>query len=63
MNRQAVIDKLDLYKEDIAIRFKEFQASVKTALSTEQIRKFLEANGQDLSSSNDALLRRWLVDF
>ncbi|CAB4305359.1 unnamed protein product [Prunus armeniaca] len=58
VNRHAVIDKLDLYKEDIAVIFKEFQASVKTALSTEQIRKFLEANGQDLSGSNDALLRR-----
>ncbi|KAL6287818.1 hypothetical protein ACE6H2_012208 [Prunus campanulata] len=59
VNRHAVIDKLDLYKEDVAVRFKKFQASVKTALSTEQIRKFLEANGQDLSGSNDALLRRW----
>ncbi|VVA20063.1 PREDICTED: poly [Prunus dulcis] len=58
VNRHAVIVKLELYKEDIAVRFKEFQASVKTTLSTEQIRKFLEANGQDLSGSNDALLQR-----
>ncbi|BBN68494.1 NAD+ ADP-ribosyltransferase, partial [Prunus dulcis] len=61
VNRHAVIVKLELYKEDIAVRFKEFQASVKTALSTEQIHKFLEANGQDLSGSNDALLQRCCI--
>ncbi|XP_034218922.1 uncharacterized protein LOC117630287 [Prunus dulcis] len=55
----AAVDNLDLQIEDIAARFKEFSESVKAALSIEQVGEFLEANGQDLSGSDDALLRRW----
>ncbi|KAI5340935.1 hypothetical protein L3X38_020209 [Prunus dulcis] len=61
VDRHAAVDKLDLYTEDVAAIFKKFQASTKEELSTEQVREFLEANGQNLSNSNDALLRRWLV--
>ncbi|VVA27481.1 PREDICTED: squamous cell carcinoma antigen recognized by T-cells 3, partial [Prunus dulcis] len=56
----AAVDNLDLQIEDIAARFKEFSESVKAALSIEQVGEFLEANGQDLSGSDDALLRRWM---
>ncbi|ONI19163.1 hypothetical protein PRUPE_3G262700 [Prunus persica] len=58
VDRHAAVDKLDLYTEDVAAIFKKFQASTKEELSTEQVREFLEANGQNLSNSNDALLRR-----
>lgn len=62
VDRHAAVDKLDLYTEDVAAIFKKFQASTKEELSTEQVLEFLEANGQDLSGSDDTLLRRWLVD-
>ncbi|CAB4283083.1 unnamed protein product [Prunus armeniaca] len=58
VDRLPAVDNLDLQIEDIAARFKEFSESVKAALSIEQVGEFLEANGQALSGSDDALLRR-----
>ncbi|BFG20002.1 hypothetical protein CerSpe_062760 [Prunus speciosa] len=58
VDRLAAVDNLDLQIQDIAAGFKEFSESVKAALSIEQVREFLEANDQDMSGSDDALLRR-----
>ncbi|CAL8998281.1 unnamed protein product [Prunus brigantina] len=58
VDRFPAVDHLDHQRQDIATKFKEFSESVKAATSIEQVREFLEANDQDLSGSDDALLRR-----
>ncbi|CAL2236605.1 unnamed protein product [Prunus armeniaca] len=58
VDRLPAVDILDHQRQDMATNFKEFSESVKAEVSIEQVREFLEANDQDLSGSDDALLRR-----
>lgn len=46
---------------DAASVFEKFCRTISEHLSIEQMRKILEANGQDTSGSDDAVVPRWLV--
>lgn len=46
---------------DIAAKFDEFCKAAKEHLSIDQMRRILDANDQDSSGSDDAVVPKWLV--
>lgn len=47
----------------VAAEFDEFCKAAREHLSIEQMREILEANGQDPTGVDDAVVPRWLVHF
>lgn len=47
--------------EDIKAEFEKFCKATSEHLSIKQMREILEANGQDASGADDAVVPRWLV--
>lgn len=48
---------------EIAAEFEKFCKATREHLSIAQMREILEANGQDLPDSDDAVVPKWLVKF
>lgn len=47
---------------DIAAEFEEFCKAIREHLSIQQMREILEANGQDASGPDTAIVSKWLVN-
>lgn len=46
---------------DVAAEFEEFCKAIRDHLSIQQMREILEANGQDTSGPDGAIISKWLV--